>query len=91
MALSVLFFNAHPSASARNKRQLAGAIGIGVLALYDVESLKSTVGEMESRQNILVRQMSGLTNDTLALKRNFLKLKGALEMMRSFELRVDIY
>ena len=43
---------------------------------------------MESRQNILVRQMSGLTNDTLALERNFLKLKGALEMMRSFELRV---
>ena len=43
---------------------------------------------MESRQNILVQQMSGLTNDTLALERNFLKLKGALEMMRSFELRV---
>ena len=58
------------------------------MALYDVESLNSTVGEMESRQNILVRQMSGLTNDTLALERNFLKLKGALEMMRSFELRV---
>ena len=86
----VLFFNAHPSASARSKRQLARAvgIGIGVLALYDVESLKSTVGGMESRQNTLVHQMSGLTNDTLALERNFLKLKGALEMMRSFELRV---
>ena len=47
----VLFSNAHPSASARSKRQLAGAvgIGIGVLALYDVESLKSTVGEMETK------------------------------------------
>ena len=64
----VLFFDAHPSVSIRSKLQLAGAvgIGIGVLALYDVESLKSTVREMESRQNILVRQMSGLTNDTIA-------------------------
>ena len=53
-----------------------------------MESLKSTVGEMESRQNIFVRQMSSLTNDTLALEQNFLKLKGALEMMRSFGLRV---
>ena len=78
-----MFFNAHPSVSKRSKRQLAETvdIGIGVLALYDVESLMSTVSEMESRQNILVRQMSGLTNDTLALERNFLKLKGALEMM----------
>ena len=86
----VLFINAHPSVAKRGKRQLAGAmgIGLGVLALYDVESLKSTVSEMETRQNILVRQMSGLINDTLALERNFLKLKGALEMMRSFELRV---
>ena len=59
----VMFFDAHPSVSRRSKRQLAGAvdIGIGVLALYNVESLKSTVSEMESRQNILVRQMSGLT------------------------------
>ena len=65
----VLFFDAHPSVSIRSKRQLAGSvgIGIGVLALYDIESLKSTVGEMESRQNILVRQMSGLTNDSTAL------------------------
>ena len=46
-----LFFNSHPGALARNRRQLASAIGIGVgvLALYDVESLKSTVSEMESR------------------------------------------
>ena len=43
----VMFFNAHPSVSKRGKRQLAGAvgIGIGVLALYEVESLKSTVSE----------------------------------------------
>ena len=82
----VLLFDAHPSVLVTSKRQLAGAvgIGIGVLALYDCESLKSTVGEMESRQNILVRQMSGLTNDTIALEKNFLKLKRALEMMRSF-------
>ena len=41
----VMLFNAHPGVSKRSKRQLAGAvgIGIGVLALYDVESLKSTV------------------------------------------------
>ena len=57
----VLFFDAHTSVSGRNKRQLAGVvgIGIGVLALSDVESLKSTGGEIESRQNILVRQMDG--------------------------------
>ena len=63
----VLYFNAHPSASTRNKRQLAGTIGIGigVLALYDVES---TIGEMESRQSILVHQISGLINDTLAME-----------------------
>ena len=86
----VLFFNSHPSAFSRNKRQLASAIGIGdgVLALYGVEPLKATVGEKESRQNTLVRQMSGLINDTLALERNYLKFKGALEMMRSFDLRV---
>ena len=36
----------------------------------------------------MVRQVSGLTNNALALERNFLKLKGALEMMRSFDLRV---
>ena len=35
-----------------------------------------------------MRQMSGLANDTLALERNFLKLKEALEMMGSFDLRV---
>ena len=43
---------------------------------------------METRQNELVRQVSGLTNVTLALERNFLRLNGALEMMRSFDLRV---
>ena len=43
---------------------------------------------METQQNELVRQVSGLTNDTLALEKNFLKLKGALEMMQSFDLRV---
>ena len=47
-----------------------------------------SVGEMETQQNALVRQVLRLTNDTLALERNFLKLKGALEMMRSFDLRV---
>ena len=75
----VLFFYSHPSVSARSQRQLAGAvgIGIGVLALYDDESLKSTVWEMESRQNILMRQMSGLTYDTLALEKKLFEAQGS--------------
>ena len=40
---------------------------------------------METRQNVLVRQVSCLTNDTPASERNFFKLKGALEMIRSFD------
>ena len=40
----------------RPRHQLAAlaGIGIGVLAMYDVETLQSTVGEMQSRQNALV-------------------------------------
>ena len=79
----VLFFDAHPGVFISGWCRWHRHWCVGV------ESLKTTVGEMESRQNILVRQMSGLTNDTLALEKNFLKLKGALEMIRSFELRVS--
>lgn len=57
----LLFFNSQPrSALACTQRQLVNAIGIGVLALYVVESLKTTVGEIQTRQNALERQVSGL-------------------------------
>ena len=85
-----VFFRSHPHAVSRHRRQLAAfaGVGVGILALYDVESLKDTVGEMESRQNSLVRQVVGLSNDTLILAKNFKKLKGAIDMMKSMELRI---
>ena len=67
---------------------LAG-VGIGVLAMYDVETLRSIVGEMKSRQNILVRQMECKTNGTMVLVKNFNKLKGAIEMMHQSDLSMS--
>ena len=42
-------------------------MGIGILAMYDVETLRSTVGQMQDHQNYLVTQMESLTTDTAKL------------------------
>ena len=80
-----------PHHLSRPNRQLAAlaGIGIGVLAMYNVETLRSTVGEMQSRQNVLVRQMVCVTNDTIVLVKNFNKLKGAIKMMHQSELSMS--
>ncbi len=77
------FFSSSPVS--RNKRQLGAVLGIGIglAALYDVETLRGTVGEMQSRQNDLVRLMSCITNDTAKLTKNFKKLRGAISMLDS--------
>ena len=60
-------------------------MGIGTLARYDVESLRSTVGQMQDRQNKLVTKMESLTTDTAKLVKNFKKLQGAVDMMKNLE------
>ena len=44
---------------------------------------------MQSRQNVLVRQMACVTNDAIVLVKNFNKLKGAIEMMHRSELSMS--
>ena len=60
-------------------------MGIGILAMYGVETLRSTVGQMQDRQNSLVTQMESLTTDTAKLAKNFKKLQGAVDMMKNLE------
>ncbi len=86
-----LFFKVVPSRVSRHRRQLAAiaGVGIGILALYDVESLKSTVGEMQSRQNVLVRNLESVTNETIVLANNFIKLRGAIAMMKDMDLNIS--
>ena len=75
----------------RHKRQLGAAIGIGIglAALYDVEDLRGTVGQLQSRQNSLVRIMACVTNDTIRLTRNFNRLRGALIELQSVEVKME--
>ena len=75
----------------RHKRQLGAAIGItiGLAALYDVEDLRGTVGQLQSRQNSLVRIMACVTNDTIKLTRNFNRLRGALVDLQSVEVTIS--
>ena len=72
----------------RHKRQLGAAIGIG-LGLYDVEDLRGTVGQLQSRQNSLVRIMDCVTNDTMKLTKNFDWLRGALLDLQSVEVKME--
>ena len=64
--------------------------------MYVVETLRSTVGQMQDRQNKLVTQMESLTTDTAKLAKNFKKLQGAVDMMKNLEvstshfLRIEI-
>ena len=53
----------------RHKRQLGAAIGmgLGLAALNDVEDMRGTMGQLQSRQNSLVRIMDCVTNDTMKL------------------------
>ena len=85
------YFLGSPHHLSRPRRQLAAlaGIGIGVLAMCDVATLRLTAGEMQSRQNVLVRQMECVTNDTIVLVKNFTKLKGAIEMMHQSELSLS--
>ena len=58
------------SGMSRHKRPLGAAIGIslGLAALYDVEDLRGTVGQLQSWQNSLVPIMDCVTNDIMKLK-----------------------
>ena len=51
------FLHSSHASSSRPKRQFlaAAGVGLGLLAMMDAESLRSTVGEVQSRQNALVR------------------------------------
>ena len=75
----------------RHKRQLGAAIGIGLglAALYDVEDLRGTVGQLQSRQNSLVGIMACVTNDTMKLTKNFNRLRGALMNLQSVEVKME--
>ena len=80
------FFKAKPTCGVRERRQLGPiGVGIGILAMYDVETLRSTVGQMQDSQNNLVTQMESLTTDTAKLVKNFKKLQGAVDMMKNLE------
>ena len=80
------FFKAKPSHDGRVHRQLGPiGVGIGIVAMYDVETLRSAVGQMLDRQNSLVTQMESLTADTAKLAKNFKKLQGAVDMMKNLE------
>ena len=80
------FFKAKPTHDDRVHRQLGPiALEIGILAMYDVETLRSTVGQMQDRLNSLVTQMKSLTADTAKLAKNFKKLQGAVDMMKNLE------
>ena len=75
------FFKAKPAHDDRVRRQLDPiGVGIGILAMYDVETLRSMVGRMQDRQNSLVTQMESLNTDTVRLAKNFKKLQGAVDM-----------
>ena len=46
------FLRSSHAVSSRPKRQfIAAGVGLGLLAMMDAESLRSTVGEVQSRQN----------------------------------------
>ena len=46
------FFKAKPAHDDRVCRQLGPiGVGIGILAMYNIETLRSTVGQMRDRQN----------------------------------------
>lgn len=50
--------------SSRQNQQLGPiGVGIGVLAIYDEETLRSTVSQMHYCQNALVAQLESLTTD----------------------------
>ena len=53
--------------------------------MNDVETLRSTMGQMQDHQNSLVTQMESLTTDTAKLAKNFKKLQGAVDMMKNLE------
>ena len=55
----------------------------------DAESLRSTVGEVQSRQNALVRQLQCVTHDTALLAKDMNKLRGAIAMMNSELMSLD--
>ena len=69
----------------RPKRQIMGgvAIAMSAAALYDVEELRDTVGVMETRQNMMVRQLVSVSNATIATAKNVRKLTGAFHMLEN--------
>ena len=71
-----------------HKRQLGAAVGIGLglAALYDVEDLRGTVGQLQSRQNSI---MDCFTNGTMKLTKNFNRLRGALLDLQSVEVKME--
>ena len=80
------FFKAKPTHDDRVRRQLGPTgVGIGILAMYDVETLSFMVGQMQDRQNSLVTQMESLTTDTAKLAKHFKKLQGAVDMIMNLE------
>jgi len=68
-------------ATSRPRRQALALLGVGLscLSLYEVETLKATVNIMKSRQNMLVRNLASVTNETIKVARNVEKLKGAIQ------------
>ena len=78
------FFKAKPTHDNMVCQQLGPiGVGIGILAMYDVETLRCTVGQMQDRQNSLVTQTESLTTGTAKLAKNFKKLQGAVDMMKN--------
>ena len=75
----------------RGKRQLGAVLGIGLglAALYDVEDLRGTVGQLQSRQNDMVRILGCVTNDTARLTKNFNRLHAAMVKMESVDASIQ--
>ena len=67
----------------RPRRQALALLGVGMscLSMYEIETLKATVSEMKSRQNLLVRTLRSVTNQTVLIEKNVQKLRGAIDII----------
>ena len=57
--------------------------------IEEISLSRGTVGQLQSRQNSLVRIMACVTNDTIRLTRNFNRLRGALIELQSVEVKME--
>ena len=62
---------------------LFAGVAFSAAALYELHELDSTIDEVKSRQNLLVRQVDSLTDDMAITVRNVKKLYGAIQMMKA--------